>query len=263
MKGTPISILLFFLVFNCTGFSQTPVKISKPRLELEANNINIFYDILNSSLTDKFIIWIEITDSTGNFINAKTLVGDIGDSIIGGDNKKITWDLTADGIYIDAGIFVQVHAEAIMPAGTDEIIQPVKNIKRGGAIIQSVIFPGLGLSRINRGKPHWLKGVAGYGCIAGSVIYNKKAVASFDSYLNASDLIDIDNFYDKSVKEDNLSEYLAYAAIGVWAIDIIWTIAGSSKLNSGLNKSQEKSFSINPDYEPLVNAPMVTFTYKF
>ena len=79
MKKTLIftfTIFMFFCYFCC--YSQTTVRLSKPRLELKDNRINIFYDILNSRQTDKFRIWVEITDSTGNKVNARSLGGDIG-----------------------------------------------------------------------------------------------------------------------------------------------------------------------------------------
>jgi len=218
MRKTFIFIftLLFLFLTNLFCFAQTTVRLSKPRLELKDNYINIFYDILNSKQTDKFKIWVEITDSTGSKVNARSLSGDIGENVSGGNNKKITWDLAADNIYPETSIYVQVNAEILTIPETAEIIKPVKTIKRGGAIFQSVLFPGWGLSRINKSKPHWLKGVAGYGCIAASIIYNKKAVSSYNDYLNTNDLQETETFYENSVKYDKLSEVFAYAGIGIW-----------------------------------------------
>ncbi|MBA7538725.1 hypothetical protein ES705_31002 [subsurface metagenome] len=217
MKKTFIFIFTIFLFFyNSNCYAQTTVRLSKPRLELKDNHINIFFDILNSRQTDKFKIWVEIIDSTGNNIDARSLRGDIGENVSGGSNKKITWDLTADSIYLDAGIYVQVNAEILTSAETAKIVRPVKSISRGGVFLKSLIFPGWGLSRISKGKPHWLKGVAGYGCIAASFIYNKKAVSSYDAYLNSNDIQEIETFYENSVKYDKLSEVFAYAGIGIW-----------------------------------------------
>ena len=188
----------------------------RSRLELIDNYINIFYDILNTDRSVKFKIWVEITDSTGNKLNAQSLSGDIGENVNGGNDKKITWDLTNDSIYPDAGVYIQVNAE---------IIKPVNSIRRGGVFLKSLVFPGWGLSSMNKGKPHWLKGVAGYGCLAAAVVYNKKAISSYDDYLINDDLNEADTYYDNSVKYDNLSEIFAYTAIGIWVTDLIWTIA--------------------------------------
>ncbi|MCK4346428.1 MAG: hypothetical protein KAX05_14185 [Bacteroidales bacterium] len=265
MRKTFIFIftLLFLFLTNLFCFAQTTVRLSKPRLELKDNHINIFYDILNSKQTDKFKIWVEITDSTGNKLNARSLSGDIGEIVSGGNNKKITWDLASDSIYPETGIYVLVNAEILTSPETAEIIKPVKKINRGGVIFQSLVFPGWGLSRVNKGKPHWLKGVAGYGCIAASVVYNKRAVSSYNNYLNTNDLREIETFYDNSVKEDNLSEVFAYAAIGIWVTDFIWTIAGSSKLSNDPKYNQVKGFSIKTVYEPRAHAPMVALRYNF
>mgnify|MGYP006288720095 CR=1 FL=1 len=249
---------LFLLLTGSVCFAQEAVRITKPVLELKENRLEILYDILNSTSEDKFRIWVEITDSEGNRIDAKQLSGDIGESVSGGRNKMIAWDLQDGSAYLDNGVYVEVHAEVLSPAEEDK---PVKHISRGATIIQSLAFPGWGLSRINKGKPHWLKGVAGYGCLAASIVYNKKAVASYEDYKNSTNVNEIDTFYENSVMEDKLSEGLAYAAIGIWVVDFIWTIAGSSKLKD--QEEKEAGFSINTVYEPHVNVPVLAIRYNF
>lgn len=265
-----IFVIIFSLVIVLAGSvcnAQTKVEISKPRLVLEEDQINIHYDILNSSRTDIFRIWIEITDSTGNYIPALSLSGDIGENVKGGSDKMITWDYVADNIYPETGIYVQINAEIITHIEADDIIIPDKvpdiKISRAVVIAQSMVFPGWGLSRINKGKPHWLKGVAGYGCLAASFVYNRKAVSSYEDYLNASGIDETDKFYENSVKEDNLSEIFAYTAAGIWVMDLIWTIAGSSGLRKEPEYSQVKKISVYPVYEPSMRAQMVTVTYTF
>ncbi len=253
-------ITLFLIFFNSFCFAQEAVKLSKPRLELIDNYINIFYDILNTDESDKFKIWVEITDSTGNKVNAQSLSGDIGENVNGGNDKKITWDFAANNFIPETGIYVQVYAETLT---SDEIIKPGKSISRGGVFLKSLAFPGWGLSSMNKGKLHWLKGVAGYGCIGASVIYNKKAISSYDDYLINNDLNEADTYYDNSVKYDNLSEIFAYTAIGIWVTDFIWTIAGSSNLNNEPGYSQAKGFSIKTVYEPRTQIPMVALRYNF
>ncbi len=259
-------IFMCTLVIILTGSvcnAQTKAEISKPSLQLEGDHINIRYDILNSVRTDLFRIWIEITDSTGNYIPALSLSGDVGENVRGGKNKMIRWDYAADSIYPESGIFVQINAEILTTIETTDIIQQDKRISRAAVIAQSMVFPGWGLSRINKGKPHWLKGVAGYGCFAASFVYNRKAVSSYDDYLDAYDAGDRDTFYNNSVKEDNLSEIFAYTAAGIWIMDLIWTIAGSSKLNMEQNYNQAKRISVYPVYQPSMRAQMVTVTYTF
>jgi len=264
MKKTFILLFILALFLNSpSSHAQTEAQITKPRLELEDDHINILYDILNSRQSDIFRISVEITDSTGNNIDARSLSGDIGDNVKGGKNKKITWNYVADSIYPETGIYVQVNAEILTAPENIEIIEPDKRISRGGAILRSTVFPGWGLSRINKGNPHWLKGVAGYGCIAASVIYNRKAVSSYKDYDKSEDISQRDKLYKNSVKQDNLSEIFAYTAAGIWMIDFIWTIAGSSKLKDENNYIQAKRLSVHPVYEPHMRAQMVSVTYTF
>ncbi len=140
------------------------------------------YDIRNFDNNDRFNVWIEITDSKGNPIRARSLSGDIGDEVKGGSRKEITWDPDADGVELDVGIFVQVFAEIVkLPLEMEETVESKvqeKSVNTTSLVLQSLAFPGLGLTRATGGKPHWLRGVAGYGCIITSVTLNRMSISS-------------------------------------------------------------------------------------
>jgi hypothetical protein len=258
----PLIILLSILLFinYSRGFGQTSVKLSKPRLEIKDSILNISYDILNSRQTEKFNIWIEATDSSGNKLAAKSLNGDIGENISGGFNKNITWNLGTDNIYINIGIYIQVYAEIFKSA---PINKPVHLLGRGGVISRSLFFPGWGLSRINPGKPHWLKGIAGYGCIATSVLYNMKAISTYDDYLTSLNIKMSESYFNDSVKENKLSKIFAFTAIGIWLTDFIWTVAGSSKLKNSTRPDKTVGFSIKPLYNQNLRLPGIAIKYDF
>lgn len=268
MTITRVSVcsILFFICISVA--SQQSFMLSKPRLQLMDNKISIYYDILNSNQKNTFKVWIEITDSTENKIIPRSITGDLGENITGGNNKKIIWDFVADSIYLDNGIYVQLYSEILSPeikeeSKPDEVMKPEKEIKRGNVILQSLVFPGWGLSRINKGKPHWFKGVAGYGCIATSVIYNKRAFSSYNNYLDAESEPIFNTFYNSSVKEDKLSEAFAYTAIGIWVIDFIWTIAGTSNLKADQLTGNAGKVYIYSMYEPYFNTTLMTLRLSF
>ena len=289
MNKTLIFIVFAFLFYSSSSYSQINVELSKPQLELQSNNINIYYDILNSVSADTFKIWLAITDSSGSAISTKFISGDIGNVVSGGSKKTIVWNFVADSIFLENGIYVQVFAEKlniIVPPvitetktqslsvdtkesvaqteinNPEEMTDSFKSFSRGGLILQSLVFPGWGLTKI-KNKPHWLKGVAGYGCIAASVFYNKQAVTSYNDYLTTLDTQELDTYFNNSVNEDNLSEYYAYAAIGIWLGDFIWTLAGSSDLKKDSRYSQLERFSLNTKYSPHAKTPMLTLSYNF
>jgi len=251
-------ISFFFIVPLC--YSQNAVKVSDPRLEMNGHIITISYDILNSSPDENYIISLEIKDENGNIIDARSLDGDIGDGVSGGSNKQITWNLDSDKIYIDAHIYVQIYAKIVTHSPSSKT-NP-ESYERTGLILQSIAFPGLGLSRLT-GNPHWIRGVAGYGCIIGSIVLNGQASKTYNSIEDLIYFDDINSAYDKSIQQSNISNILAFAAVGIWVTDIIWTLVGTSDLKDSPYSADSNGFSLGGTFDPISNAPMVSVRYRF
>lgn len=78
------------------------------------NNIVIIdYDILGRSSRDTINIALDVADSKGNKIEPKTVEGDVGKNIPGGLNKRVTWDLRRDSLYINMDIYIGITADII------------------------------------------------------------------------------------------------------------------------------------------------------
>lgn len=262
-------LVILFLLTGLSGYSQSPVEVSDPRLEMEGNIIHIYYDILNSSPGSKYSISIVIKGEDGNQFNTNALHGDIGEGVPGGSNKKISWNLEADDVFIDGYVLVQIKARLTKPPVTaiveteetsDETVSNTYN--RTGIFLQSLVLPGLGLSRVT-GKPHWLRGVAGYGCIAGAIILDHQASGSYTSIDDLVNFDEINKVYDKAVQQNTVSDILGFAAAGIWIADIIWTLVGTSDLNKPSNYGESNGFSIGSKIDPLSDAPMLSFRYRF
>jgi hypothetical protein len=272
------------LTFDVPCAGQASVKVSEPRLELKDNLIHISYDILNSTASDQFIISLFIKDEDGNEIVAKTLQGDVG-HVTGGSNKQITWDPAADQVFINSRVYIKVIAKVLEVPGTGsleltdqeddvstdgEMITEIPSEAQGrqegysqtGLIIQSTLFPGWGLSRVKK-KPHWLKGIAGYGCIAGSIYMNRKAL---DTYSGIDELVDseaLQNQFTKARQEYWISNGLAYTAVVIWATDLIWTIVGSSDWSKSSWLGGNLSLYLDGYTDPFMNAPTVGIRFDF
>ena len=121
-------------------------------------------------------------------------------------------------------------------------------------VLSSIILPGWGLSKTLQGEPYWLLGVAGYGCIAGSVYMNRTAIKTFDDYKVSMDADESNVLYDKAVKQHKISKSLGYSAAGIWAISIIWTLA---------TPAPSHGISIQPVYNQYMNCTMISINYKF
>jgi hypothetical protein len=275
--GISIRAILILLLYSITlsCFCQSKFSISDPRLQLIDNLLYIHYDIINSDQSDRFIVKLEIKDAEGRNMSARTLTGDVGNQVSGGIDKRIIWDLESDSITMNNDIFVSIYAEHI-PSIVDqgEAIEQLKGYKEGslndayrdynraGIIIQSLIFPGLGLSRITE-NPHWLRGVAGYGCIAGSIVLNRVAINIYEDFKLSTQPSDAEYLLSKSTREDKISEILAYSAVGVWITDIIWNLLATSPGKNALHSVTMPGISITAGIDPISSSPLVGLCFTF
>ncbi len=177
----------------------------------------------------------------------------------GSDNLQTPW-ISAS---IRNKFYLKSGPGTYEPDNTATVYENSHNFNRTGIIFQSVAVPGLGLTRTT-GKPHWIKGVAGYGSIAGSIYLNQKAIHTYnDEFLAAYEPDEAARFLKKSTRQDNFSEMLAYTAIGIWTIDFVWTIIGTSDLKKDMNKSGNQGLSVGPGIDPVFKIPVVEFVYRF
>jgi hypothetical protein len=275
-------ILFNYFSFDCTG--QITFTVSQPRLSISNGNLKITYDILDANPNDKFNIWLEITDSSGADISANTLKGDIGDSIKAGTNKQIMWNLHADNIFIDNTINVEIIAEKIIseivPEEEDmseipsdvskkedikiaeEPAVTMSKVNVGNNLLKSAIFPGWGLTTLSKGKPYWILGVAGIGCIASSVYFNQKAHSSYDTYLTSSD-DDIIDYWQDAVRQGDISKTCAWTAAAIWLADLGIVTIKASSMNKSYRRSRLSAFSISSCIDFNTDTPMLSLKYKF
>ena len=294
--GKPIASLLITLLLLvsplCPG--QIHTVVSHPVLELNDQEVHIFYDIINSGPHDRFKISVLITDTQGQELISHSLSGDVGENVSGGVQKHIVWDLLEDSITLTGDIDVQILLEALPTAipGSSSLKQDQNDLKesdplagedaytksglpgasgsaavpkrytRNGLVFQSLVFPGWGLSRLQK-KPHWIKGLAAYGCVAGSVYMNRRAVDTYGQIDSYQDYQDKDDLYQEAMKQDNISEVLAYTAAGIWVVDFIWTLVGTSELKTKHKNSSDSGLSLITDIDPVTYAPMVGLHISF
>jgi len=282
-QASQLIVLLLLAAPLC--LAQTRIAISYPDLEQKEQVVHISYHIDDSDASDRFLVTLLVTDQRGERLNARTLSGDVGHNVSGGGTKHIAWDAGADSVSLTEGIDVRILVEALSPtrrelmaleeaqrdkekqdelAGEDLMSQAVpddsaspqanpRTFSRSGLVFRSLLYPGWGLSIVER-KPHWIKGLAAYGCVAGSVILNRKAIETYGQIDDFEDYPSKDELYEKAVMQDNISEILAYGAVGIWVADFIWTLVGTRQM---------KTFTVQPKMDPLSYAPMIGFTYSF
>lgn len=259
-----IALTVILTIASNPLLAQSSVEISPPELELRDNRIVISYRILRSSDNDKFRIWVEATDDNGKDLHATSLSGDVGSGVSGGGLKQISWNYENDGVSIDNGVGIQVFGELFIPVMSDPVADygSKKTISKPGAILRSVAFPGLGLTAMT-GKPHWLKGVAGYGAIASAVIFNNMAYSNYNSYLDSNDITEISDYFETAVNQGKISNISVYAAIGIWITDIAWTLLSDPGSKSMGSAERAEGLNFGTGFEPNFRVPMVALRYNF
>lgn len=216
MNAKKIYLILIFFPFTVISFTQgfliTPLK-----LEFDGKQLQITYDFVNKSDADEFYVWVEMEKKNGQPLRVKALSGDIGKTKSGKD-KKITWIPDKDSIFLDEEVLVEVKAEKY-----------IKSFNKGSMMLLSTAMPGLGQTKISKGKPYWLTGVAAYGALAGGLVVHQSYVKSYDSYRDEEDPTKRRDLLDKAQSQLNLSGALLVSGAAIWVANLFWVAATPNK----------------------------------
>jgi hypothetical protein len=295
MKKAPhLFIGFILLIISHNSYSQQ-VQIKRPEIQLNDNLLSISYEILNSSSSDQYSISLDITDESGMKIIARSLSGDIGGEVSGGSKKEIHWDLSSDNIQLKSMLYFQITALLLEtgPVASEDEVTFNNNVKesisesiheavipntepestlfaeteikfsRSNIITQSLLFPGLGLTRITQGKPHWLKGITAYSCVAGTVSFKLGSNNSYDRYLLSKNSLERDDLYNKSLMQNNIATAFLVSATSLWVIDFIRTISRTKDLKTVSKERLSRSLSVQPSFNHVSNSALLTFHCTF
>jgi hypothetical protein len=250
-----LTIITFSILLILQGFELIAQKIKVVTTSIEDvdNKLLIKYDLLKSKAAQYFIVSLEITNSEGYPIPVKSLSGDIGDNISGGTNKQIVWDYNADKIIMQQDINIQVVAY-------------LKGEKVGlsKALILSTLWPGMGMYKKDKGKPYWMLGIAGYGSLGASYFLNKKANDNYDAYIRNNVDEQNDKLLSKSQNQNRLSKTVAYSAIGIWCINMVWTtIKAKNFKQKGVAMYKNQNLIFYTVYDPYTKTSGFTLKLNF
>jgi hypothetical protein len=285
----PIRWILFFFLCSTVCFTplygQGKVEMTKPQLMLVNDTLIIRYGFTGSKPWDVFNVRLEITDSSGRSIPAKSFTGDIGDSIYGGQQKIILWNMAADGIYVSENIYIEVISKKLdaieipiaqtlpgdslpdQPASYNTPVTAEKEEKtpvyRKNNILLSAVVPGWGLTRLSDGKPYWLIGVAGFGCIASSIYFNRQAVTSYDNYKGSLDMNESQDYFDKAEQQYLISNICAYTAIAIWVVDLGIVTLRDLQVRKSMSDQKLSRLSVGPGYHGSTRTAFVALNYRF
>jgi hypothetical protein len=244
-KSIPLLSFLF-IIFSSKSYSQD-YRISQPKLEFDGRQLVISYDLSSKSLDDKFYVWVEVGKRSGEMINAKSFSGDVGD-VKAGRNKKISWKPEDDSVFLNEEVLVEVKAERY-----------IRSFSKGSALLLSTAVPGLGQTKLSRGKPWWLTGVMAYGALGGGFLVYQNSLKTYDSYKAQTDPSKRTDLLNKSQKQMNTSGALFISGAALWAVNILWVAVTPAKYEP----LQHVKISLNQPYGSLKSPALLTLQINF
>jgi len=248
--------------------AQSAAKIENIKFDAEGSKLAITYDIAKFKEGETFEIWVKIVTASGKTLVPVTMYGDVNKGVSGGTGKRIVWDVEADNAALDEEFSVEVYGRVDSKSSTQvanetEKEKPEKikgqGISVGGALALSAVLPGLGNRMVKGSGAQWLLGVAGYGCIIGSVVLNRSAYDAYEDYKLADNAEDRDDYFSKAENNDKISKILIYGAAAIWVTDLIWTGIQAGKAR----KNSNPKVSFNYYYDSYLNEPLFGLSYRF
>lgn len=242
-----ILAVVFFTLLFTASFSQSFL-ISTPRLEFNGNTLKVSYDIISGKRSDIFSVRVEICDNSGKPINPISLSGDVGDSISEGVNKTIKWCPADDGIYLDEDISVELKSK-----------MHTKQSRKTTLLAQSLVLPGMGISRIKNGKPWWIMSVPAYASLAGGFVARNRYTKTYTEYRKETSPDERSNLLQQTQRNADLSDVLFISSAVIWIGNLVWVAATPNRnkhaLHPGLSINSIPNgtgrftlFSLNVDF---------------
>ena len=263
-------IVAAFVLTASTVFSQQNAEIRNVDFNLQNNKLVITYDIAKAKSSDMFSISLLIKSKSGSVLYPKSLTGDFGDNISGGNGKKVIWDVLKDNAYLDDDISVEITAiQTNKPVVVEKkTVTPKKSTGKtsvGICVLKSVVFPGWGNYSINKKKTNWLIGTAAYGCAVGAFVLNRVNISKYDSYLSQYDVDTRNSDYNSIKTQHAISIGLLAAAGTIWLTDIVctWVQASKYKKKNITGILPQRNYSMGMYYDPAYKAPSLSFKYSF
>jgi len=88
-----------------------------------------------------------------------------------------------------------------------------KEFNKGSALFMSTVVPGLGQTKIRKGKPWWLASLPVYGALAGGYVLHQSYLSNYDAYINEkTNDVRRNDLFDKAQMQMNLSGALFISA---------------------------------------------------
>jgi hypothetical protein len=240
-------LLLLATILSVLKLSSQDFSIPPPRLEFDGKKMLVSYDVISSKQSDQFYVWLEIQKKNGEALKMNSISGDIGDTKAG-RNKLITWVPENDSVFLNEMVDVELKAEKY-----------VRSYNKGSMTMLSILMPGLGQTKISKGKPYWLTGVAAYGTLAGGLITRSNYLKTYDEYQIEEDPVKRSELFDQTQKQMNMSGALFVTSAAIWTANLFWVAMTPNRYQP----LKHAKITLAPSSHPARGTNMLTMQVNF
>lgn len=133
-----------------------------------------------------------------------------------------------------------------------------------GPFFQSVLFPGLGAYKITGNESYLLIGGVAYGTAFTSYLYYRKAVDSYDNYLDETDFDTREAYYSDWTHQHDMYKKFAIASASVWLADLLLVAILDYKTDeTSVMRSIPVKTNVGMGYDPISKNPQLKLTFTF
>lgn len=255
-------LLIAFLLIGTTIWQKVQAQktgkaeILKVSLDDQQEKIRIDYS-LKASRKAQFLVQLFYSKDGGKTFEGpmKSVLGDAGENITPGKEKKIYWDFLVDDPNFEGkNVSFKIKAFLMNPS----TVAPPD----GGPVnaLLSLAVPGLGDMRVRSGGLWYGAITVGAFATLGTGLYlRNSAKNNYDLYRNSTDAVQARNLLNKATQQNNQSAVLLNVAIAIWVVDV--TLVAWKGFKNQKLKRQKISLGLQPINNQAV--PTVGFSWKF
>lgn len=225
-------LMLCLVILSFDLFPQTqPVQIKNIDFFFEPieNELIITYDLVNSSPLELYEVELNFIDGMNVVIRPKSVFGDIGKDIQGGENKRIIWKIFDDVESLSETAHPLLHIISINDKAIDSDL---------AIIINQINLKGEQKYHFKMQRDGLL--IGGIGCGIGAIVCNLKANQFIEDQNQAENLEDYEWAGDRAQTYYTIS----YVLYGVSAASIAYSLY--QYIRGGKSKNAKTVLKVSP-----------------
>ncbi|MFW5657322.1 MAG: hypothetical protein ACOC0C_06860 [Bacteroidota bacterium] len=223
--------ILISLILLTSIVSVEAQRVENVRVTAEDGKVVVLYDL--NKYSERYLYDVEIYFQSTTKITPFALSGDVGEQVLGGNERKIVWDLYQD---IDG---LSGNLKAIINV-TDK--ERIKHLGGQSNAFLSVLVPVAGNYFVQKNKLRpIMTHILVFGGTAATLAYYGMSNDAYHEYLHAREQDELNASFSDAQSKLRTANIIGSATAAIWLYDILHVAVRGSKNNKihpyrGLNK---------------------------